>query len=341
MQHKLSKGPLLNKKGEVNEAGYAFALEKDYSRKSIKRRKWRIKEWDYYYIGNKDYGVALTVADNSYMSLVSVSVLDFVQKKEYSKSIIHWLTCGKVGLPSTSISGDTIYEKKNFSMAFYNEGDQKHLVCKIKDIQKNMHFECDIRLNRTNKGSMVIVTPFSKKGHFYYNQKINCFDASGYAILGENRFEFSNTESYGVLDWGRGIWTYKNTWYWSSMNGIYGGKRIGFNLGYGFGDTSKASENVFFYDDEAYKLEDVFFNIPQKANGEYDYMSPWTFSSTDKKISLSFIPVYDRVFDTNALIIQSAGHQVFGRFSGYVYANDRKIEFEDIPGFAERVYNRW
>ena len=341
MQHKLTKGPLLNQEGELNEAGYAFSLVKEYSRKSIKKLKWRIKEWDYYYVGNKDYGVALTIADNSYMSLVSVSVLDFSTKKEFSKSIIHWFTHGKVGLPSTSVSGDVVYEKKNFSMAFYNEGEQKHLVCKMKGVDKGRNFECDIRLTRTNKGSMVIVTPFTKKGHFYYNQKINCLEASGYALLGETRLEFTNTESYGVLDWGRGIWTYKNTWYWSSMNGIFAGKRIGLNLGYGFGDTSKASENVFFYDDEVYKLNDVTFNIPQKVNGEYDYMAPWTMTSIDKKISLKFTPSYDRVFDTNALIIQSTGHQVFGSFSGYLYADKKKIEFEDIPGFAERVYNRW
>jgi hypothetical protein len=25
--------------------------------------------------------------------------------------------------------------------------------------------------------------------------------------------------AYGVLDWGRGVWTYSNTWYWASMSG--------------------------------------------------------------------------------------------------------------------------
>ena len=31
----------------------------------------------FYYIGNQEYGIALTIADNSYMGLGSVSVLDF------------------------------------------------------------------------------------------------------------------------------------------------------------------------------------------------------------------------------------------------------------------------
>ena len=48
MQHKLSNGPLLDEKGNLNEAGYAFSLVKQYQRKDIKARKGRIKEWDYY-----------------------------------------------------------------------------------------------------------------------------------------------------------------------------------------------------------------------------------------------------------------------------------------------------
>ena len=76
-QHVLEKGKLLDTYGELDEAGYAKSLVKEYSRKDIKGMKTRIKEWDYYYIGNSRYGVALTVADNSSMSLASVSILDF------------------------------------------------------------------------------------------------------------------------------------------------------------------------------------------------------------------------------------------------------------------------
>lgn len=32
-----------------------------------------MKEWDYYYVGNDHFGVALTIADNSYMELDSIS----------------------------------------------------------------------------------------------------------------------------------------------------------------------------------------------------------------------------------------------------------------------------
>lgn len=59
-------------------------------------------------------------------------------------------------------------------------------------------------------------------------------------------YEFSPETDFGGLDWGRGVWTYDNIWYWGSGSGEVDGHRFGFNIGYGFGDTSAASENVIF-----------------------------------------------------------------------------------------------
>ena len=102
MQHQLNKGSLLDEQGNLVEAGYAFSLVKEYNRKKIKGLKSRIKEWDYYYIGDRNYGIALTIDDNSYMGLVSVSVLDFINHKEVTKSYMSWLTFGKTNLPNAS-----------------------------------------------------------------------------------------------------------------------------------------------------------------------------------------------------------------------------------------------
>ena len=65
MQQMLDKGPLLDEKGNLTQAGYAFRMVKEYDRNKIKAGKSRIKEWDYYYIGNNKRGVAFTIDDNS------------------------------------------------------------------------------------------------------------------------------------------------------------------------------------------------------------------------------------------------------------------------------------
>lgn len=342
MQHMLSKGPLLDEKGNLNEAGYAFSLVREYNRKQIKGLKTRIKEWDYYYIGDKEYGIALTIDDNSYMGLVSVSVLDYKNKTEVTKSYMRWLTFGEVKFPSSSKDGDVFCEGKKYSMYFGNKNGKRHLVCTMKNVKKGIDFECDVTLENTLDKSMVIATPFKKKRHFYYNQKINLLKAKGFFKMGKEIHQFKKDETLGVLDWGRGVWTYSNTWYWSSLNAYTSDfHRIGFNLGYGFGDTSNASENMLFYDKEAYKLEDVVFNIPKNEKGKHDFLSDWTLKSESGDIDLVFHPIIDRKSNTNALIIQSDQHQVFGYFSGTFKVEDKTIELDNLLGFAEMVKNRW
>ena len=342
MQHELTKGPLLDENGNLIEAGYAFDLVKDYRRKMIKGLKWRIKEWDYYYIGDKNFGIALTIDDNSYMGLASISVLDYQNKTDVTKSYMYWFTFGKVNLPPTSSDGDLAVKGKNYSMEFHNKHGKRHLVCEMKNVSEGKDFRCDILLESTLDKSMVIATPFKKKKHFYYNQKINLLSAKGTFWYGNTTYQFKPGEALGVLDWGRGVWTYSNTWYWSSLNAYTNdGHRIGFNLGYGFGDTSAASENMFFYDKEAYKLDDVEFIIPKNDKGQYDFKSNWRFTSKKSDINLIFKPIIDRYSNTNALIIQSNQHQVFGYFNGTIKIKDKTYRIDNLLGFAEMVKNRW
>jgi len=82
MQKQSEKGNLLDSEGNLEQAGYATSLVRKYDRKAIRGEKLRIKEWDYYLIYNDHFGVALTVDDNSYMGLMSISFLDFDKKTE-------------------------------------------------------------------------------------------------------------------------------------------------------------------------------------------------------------------------------------------------------------------
>ena len=117
-QHQLSSGPLLDENGNLNEAGFSTSLVREYDRKQIKGLKSRIKEWDYYYIGNKDFGVALTIADNSYMALASVSFLNFKTGEQITKSKMKFFTFGKLFLPSSSNEGLTKVHSNLLSKVF-------------------------------------------------------------------------------------------------------------------------------------------------------------------------------------------------------------------------------
>ena len=342
MQKELKeRGPLLNEKGDLCEAGFSFRMVKEYDRTKIKAGKSRIKEWDYYYIGNNLHGVAFTIDDNYLYGLGSVSVLDFVNKKYITNSSMKFLTKGKIGFPSNSSEGDITWKDKNYYLHFVNKDKKRTIDVKINKYEDNEPFEAHFDLEETMDDSMVIATPFNKKKHFYYNEKKNCMKASGYYLFKGEKVEFSPDDSFGILDWGRGVWTYKNTWYWSGMSGKSGDKLIGFNLGYGFGDTSNASENMLFYDGKAYKLNDVEFIIPKDSKGKYEYLKPWKIKSKSGDIDLDFTPILDRCDETNLYILKSFQHQVFGTFNGAIKVDGVEAKIENIVSFAERVTNYW
>lgn len=342
MQHEITTpGPLLDAQGQLTEAGYAKSLILDYRRADIKAGAARVKEWDYYLVYNDHFAVALTIDDNSYMGLDSISFISFDKKWEKTKSPMRWFTMGKTGLPESSETGNTAISGKGYGILFENREDSRVLTFHMEKFLNDKTIEGSIILSKMPDETMVIATPFDKKGHFYYNQKINCMPASGRVTLGKDEFIFEPATAFGTLDWGRGVWTYKNTWYWGSASGMVDGKRFGFNIGYGFGDTSAASENMLFYDGKAHKLSQVKFNIPTK-DGKEDYLSPWTFTSDDGRFEMDFAPVLDRAANTDFVVLGSDQHQVFGRYTGKAVLDDGTvIEIKDFMGFAEKVANKW
>lgn len=337
-QHEIiNAGPLLDAEGNLREPGWARSLLLDYRREAVKAPKFRIKEWDYYIVSDGRRGVALTVADNGYMSLVSASVLDLIRGREKTASVMSAFPMGKLHMPNTSREGDVHFSSRRVSMDFFKSPGARRLECRFSRFSGDKTLSVAIDLAEPEMDSMVVATPFEKKGAFYYNQKINCMPARGTVSLGGESFSFSPADSFATLDWGRGVWTYDNTWYWGNGNGIVNGKPFGFNIGYGFGNTSAASENLLLYDGRAHKLEGVAFHIPRDG-----YLKPWTFSSTDGRFEMDFVPVLDRAARTYALVLETDQHQVFGKFTGKAILDDgTALELRDFMGFAEKVRNRY
>lgn len=330
--------PLLNNDGSLREPGWSRKLVQKYERNKIKAPKFRIKEWDYYLVLNEDFAGAFTISDDGYIGLQSVSLLNFKENWEHTETILNPFPMGKLKLPESSESGITKYEDKRLKMSFEVQKGGRRIKCEFKDFYNGKPFDCDLFLKQPEMDTMVIATPWKeKKTAFYYNQKINCMNASGTMHYDGVEYVFNPDTDFGTLDWGRGVWTYDNRWYWGSGNAMIDGKPFGFNIGYGFGDTSKASENVIIYDGVVHKLDDVTFNIPEDS-----YLKPWTFTSSDGRFEMDFEPVLDRAARTNALIIETDQHQVFGKMTGKVILDDGMvIEIKDMMCFAEDVHNRY
>ena len=345
-QHEITRPiMLLNAAGDLTEPGYAKRLLPVYRRADVKASSLRLKAWDYYCVNNGRFALCLTIADNGYMGLDSVSLLNFEEGWEITTSPMRVLTLGKTNLPESSASGRTEIHKKGYDIVFDVQPGKRTLMAQMKKFGPEGALYAKVTLYDEPEESMVIATPFDKPKHFYYNQKINCMRAEGFVTYGYHgtTYTFDPADSFAVLDWGRGVWSYDNTWYWGSASGLHEGVPFGFNIGYGFGNTSAASENMLFYNGRAHKLSQVRFHIPgDDGRHTPDYMKPWTFSSDDGRFEMDFTPVLDRASCTDFKVLKSDQHQVFGRFTGRAVLDDGTVlEIRELPGFAEKVMNKW
>ena len=332
-------GRLLDADGRLREPGWATSLPYEYSPFDVKANRLRIKEWDYYIaIDDRGYAFATVIADNRYMGLLTGTLLDLntKEKLDYIKPLA--FPMGRFGMPTDSRTGDLFQRTKTCRLDYVHVPGGRRLIGSFTPCRQHGALEFDLFFtDRPTDDTMVIVTPWAEDPHaFYYNQKINCMEVSGSVCADGRVYEFGGGHSFGTMDWGRGVWTYDNTWYWGSGNGIVDGKRFGYNIGCGFGDTTAASENMVFYDGKAHKLGRLRFDIPE------DLMQPWQIVSADGRFDMDFRPIYDNRTDINALILAQDAHQVFGYMSGTAVLDDgTRLEIRDLLAFNERVRNRY
>ena len=273
------------------------------------------------------------------MGFLGVSWMDFQARRFVNGGVGLPAPHGAMNLPSSADAGDIAHVHPKMEIAFRFAPGGRVLTVDAPDFDKGAGISGEIVLAQPPMDRMVIATPFAEQASaFYYNQKINCMPASGHVIYAGQRYQFAPTSAFAVLDWGRGVWTYDNTWYWGSASGLVDGKPFGFNIGYGFGDTSAASENVLFYDGKAHKLTELQFHLPDGAHDS----GPWRFTSSDGRFEMTFEPIVDRHADFAMGPVSSRQHQVFGKFSGVAVLDDgTRLQVRDLIGFAEEVENHW
>ena len=331
---------LLDENGHLIQKGWAKHLILTYNRENIAAGALRIKEWDYYAILNPKFGVTFTVADLGFGGLIAAVWLDFEKQTFIQSDVMPLFTRGRFNMPPSSQEGDISLSEKGVSVEFEKKPETRLLTFHFPEFEGDQDLKVELTLKQDPEmDTMVIATPWKEAPtRFYYNQKINCMPAQGTVKLGDKEYTFSENDSMGVLDWGRGVWTRKNRWYWGSLSGrLDDGTPFGWNIGHGFSDRSYASENMLFYDGTAHKLDRLKWNFD-----ENDYMKPWTFEDDEGRFAMEMTPLVDRNSKVNLLLIKSVQHQVFGLFTGHFVLDDgTKIEIKDKLGFAEDVYNKW
>lgn len=344
MEQTLLKGPgkLLDQDGNLTQSGWATQqvldcnLENSYFYSLKFMQGMRIKVWDYYAVTTPTHFFSFTVSDIGYLGMVFAYVIDFATGKYEEQTLTLPFAAG-VKLPRNSTEGESIYQGGGKTLRFSVEGEKRSLFVRWPGFGKG-ELNADLEFTvPADHESMVIVIPIKGK-RYYYNRKINCMPASGWVEYQGQRFEIEPETCLGNLDWGRGVWEYESFWVWASASGfLKDRRRIGLNLGFGFGDTSAATENCFILEGKVHKLGKIDFSYNNQ-----NFKAPWKMTCPDGRLDLVFTPFFERVAKTDLKVLRSEVHQMFGNYNGTVTTDEgKKIEIVDLIGWAEEHNARW
>lgn len=329
---------LLYEDGTLVQQGWSKKPILIYNKKEIGKGWARIKEWDHFSILNKDFGFQLTIGDIGYLTQMSYVWLDFINRKRYSKAPMKFFTKSK--LLSLSSMDDFLIEfpTPKFKATIERKGDNRILTIDDKNFLAKGIKGTITLFDNPSWDNIVVVTGYKKNPKlFYYNHKINMMPADGEITIGEKHYSFEPESSFGLMDWGRGIWPYKTHWLWGSACGIVGEVPVAFNIGYGFGDLSTHTENVIFYDGKAHKIDEVLFHHENR-----DPTNPWNFSSNDNRFNMTLKPLIPHREKINFGLIYLNSSLLHGLYSGnLVLDNGERIIIKNMLGHAEDIYWRW
>ena len=324
MQYEITQaGPLLDENGRPAQIGWSRQPLLDCNLERARfyplglLQRFRKKRWNYYAVFTPHRCFSATIADLGYAANLFVYSLDFEKGGLHEEGLVAPLGRNTT-LERNSPEGEASYASAKVSLRFTADPDERRVRVDWPGFHDGRGINADIRLAvPPGHESMTIVIPIGDQ-RFYYNTKINCLPATGQIRYGDDLEELRPDSSLGQLDWGRGVWEYSSFWNWASASGFLpDGRTIGLNLGRGFGDLSRATENAVILDGRVHKLGDVTFDY---RSG--DFMRPWHFTDEAQRLDLTFTPFKDRTARTNLGVIFSEVHQIFGRYNGRVVLDD-------------------
>jgi hypothetical protein len=333
---------LLDAGGELVQVGWARQPLLDCNLENARFYRWRslqrfrVKRWDYYGITTPTCFFSATLADLGYAGQAFVYTVDLETGAYHEETLTIPLGLG-ISLPRNSAEGESHFDNGKQRLHFRVESGGRYLSVVWPGFDgRDLSAELSLRVAPEHE-SMAIVIPIPDK-RFYYNRKVNCIPVEGWIEHGGERIEVEPATCLGNLDWGRGVWEYKSFWVWASASGFLGdGRTVGLNLGFGFGDTSAATENALILEGRVHKLGTVDWSYSQE-----DFKQPWRMVSGDGRLELEFVPFVERVAATNLLVITSEVHQLFGRYHGSVETDEGdRVQIEGLVGFAEEHHARW
>ena len=331
---------LLAEDGTLLAKGWARHNVFDYDRTRSVPVRHR-KEWDFYQISDGKYMVQVSFANISLGGYASATLVDLSTGKVIASPTAVFLGGrDKYVLPA---KGDVphSYEFRFGGATFAVQAGERTRTVRFCMQDVECAFTMDVLPHHEN---ITTVLPFAgHPTHYFMTTKQNCMPTEGYYRVGDSTVTFDKRATFCVLDWGRVNTPYRLVWYWGNGSAYLrdeeGNEHLfGFEITWGIGDESHATETCLFLDGKAYKFGAVDVRTFPKPDR---YLEPWVFESEDGKFNLTMTPTLDHHSDLNVLVMRMHTHQVHGLWNGDVEIDGKRYEIMDMYAFCEYVENRW
>ena len=324
---------LLNEDGTVAAHGWARGPLMEYDRSLVQPgRQDQLREWEYYAVFAPDFAIGLTLAD---LGLLSFSILTL---EDYETGEIHdaimFEDTDALDFPFTPFE-NTLFESSTGSVEYRFEGDHRTITVLAGAPGSADRMEARVRLADSEAVQSIAVSHlFDEPGEFFYENKRLSMPATGTVLVGATTYDFGEGESFGVLDWGRGVWPDDVKWEWGHFTGMTDGHLVGINMGTVNGDDTPGSADSVTVDGVLHKLPESTWNYDLD-----DLMAPWRFTSEDGRIDLTLNPDFD---DSTVLALGPpltlTRWKVHGVIEGTVGLDDGStLQVRGVRGAAEYV----
>jgi len=286
-------------------------------------RGWgRAKRWEYWGIVTPRHIVGLVASSLDYAGVHGVYVLDRETGVEKSKDVAVPLARHAV-MPERSGAGTA--EVRGGGVRI--EIRQGENGTRIRAVADGVMVDVEVPLPDGHE-SLGVVVPWGPH-RFQYTLKDLGRPVRGRLKVDGRDFVLRETDSFAVLDHGRGKWPYSVRWNWAAGGEPGGGRAI--QLGGQWTDGTGMTENALFVDGRLHKIGDEL---------EWDRGRTWRIGGA--RVEVEFRPFHTRRARTELGLLANRTEQCFGHFTGRAQTDEGAwIDLDGLTGWAEEVHNRW
>ncbi len=307
-------------------------------RANLRGRRLRTKKWDYWAVLTDDLAIGLVYADVGYLGLASVWWGDLRTGATGGAELVRPLAFGMT-LPDRPGTEPLGVDRSGVQMRLTDTAAGTHLYARWTE-DDGTAGELDVMVELPeHHESLSVVIPWDDH-RFQFTTKDQARPASGRLVRRGTEVRLGvDADAWGVLDVGRGRWPYSMVWNWGGGAGrTADGEVVGIQIGGRWTEGTGFTENAITLDGRLHK-------IGRELDWSYSWdrpMLPWSVRDPGGAVDLVLTPRLDRHGLTDAGLLRTEVHQVFGAWSGTVCDQDgRRIRVDGVPGFAEEARNRW